>query len=250
MRYPNGASFSPPIPRLGRFGRRSSPGGIGTTNHKGVDYALPLGTPLEAVAAGEVVYRGYLGGWGNHVKVQHSGGVRTTYSHMQSATVVKLGQQLDEGDRVGNVGLTGNTTGPHVHFEILVNGVYVDPEKYLAARVRPAQQSAPGGGVIITNPKPPTPNTQPPAQPSLEDLMMTPYPHLIVATENSTHTFKGDTFLVTHDSVDHVTGGQLTTLVGKFEGKAVELDRGELNSYADVHNIDRARFVRGAHWRR
>lgn len=155
MLWPTNSRVRPYI--SSKFGKRKSPGGIGTTDHKGIDIPLSLGRALVAVADGTVIYRGYRGGWGNHVQVRHNGFI-ATYSHLKSSTVVKVGQKVREGQRVGDVGMTGNTTGPHVHFEIIVAGVYVDPDAFLSARVSSGQLSNPTGpkpgGPSIPAPEP------------------------------------------------------------------------------------------------
>ncbi|MDQ7800882.1 MAG: peptidoglycan DD-metalloendopeptidase family protein [Armatimonadota bacterium] len=94
--------------------------------HHGVDIAAPWGTPVRAAGGGTVVYAGWFGGYGKLVVVDHGGGVATLYGHL-SSILVSLGQRVGEGDLVGRVGSTGYSTGPHLHFEIRVNGRPVDP---------------------------------------------------------------------------------------------------------------------------
>ncbi|MCS7234549.1 MAG: peptidoglycan DD-metalloendopeptidase family protein [Armatimonadota bacterium] len=94
--------------------------------HHGVDIAAPWGTPVQAAAAGTVVYAGWFGGYGKLVVVDHGGGLATLYGHL-SSIAVSAGQRVRRGDVVGRVGSTGYSTGPHLHFEIRVNGRPVDP---------------------------------------------------------------------------------------------------------------------------
>lgn len=113
-----------------RFGRRSSPGGIGSTNHKGLDIAAPAGTPIYAVAAGTVRYAGYRSSLGNLVIIDHGNGVQTYYGHCSKLYVSK-GQKVEVGNAIAAVGKTGAATGYHLHFEIHINGSVVNPQKYI-----------------------------------------------------------------------------------------------------------------------
>lgn len=118
-----------PIPsaRLSsRFGLRVHPL-FGTTRlHAGMDLAAPTGTVIGAAAGGTVVTAGWLGGYGNAVVIDHGGGLSTLYAH-QSSLAVTVGQVVAPGQSVGRVGSTGNSTGPHLHFEVRVFGTPVDP---------------------------------------------------------------------------------------------------------------------------
>jgi murein DD-endopeptidase MepM/ murein hydrolase activator NlpD len=98
--------------------------------HEGVDIAAPTGTPIWAAAAGTVIYAGWLGGYGNLVVVDHGNGLATAYGHA-SAILVAVGQSVSQGETIALVGSTGNSTGPHLHFEVRVNGIAVDPLLYL-----------------------------------------------------------------------------------------------------------------------
>jgi murein DD-endopeptidase MepM/ murein hydrolase activator NlpD len=98
--------------------------------HEGVDIAVPSGTPVHAAAAGTVIHAGWLGGYGNLVVVDHGNGIATAYAHNTSIAVA-VGQQVAQGDVLSYSGSTGNSTGPHVHFEVRVNGAAVDPMGYL-----------------------------------------------------------------------------------------------------------------------
>ena len=95
--------------------------------HAGVDFPAPYGTPVGAARAGRVVFAGPSGsGWGNLVVLAHGHGVRTKYAHL-SRIEVSVGQRVGGGSTVGLVGATGEATGPHLHFEVLVRGANVDP---------------------------------------------------------------------------------------------------------------------------
>jgi murein DD-endopeptidase MepM/ murein hydrolase activator NlpD len=111
-----------------RFGQG---GGRWAHNHTGLDFAAPIGTPIRSVMAGEVIQADFEGAYGRQVKVRHADGTVTSYSHM-SAFTVSVGDTVAAGDQVGAIGVTGNTTGPHVHFEVLPGGgAPIDPEPWL-----------------------------------------------------------------------------------------------------------------------
>jgi murein DD-endopeptidase MepM/ murein hydrolase activator NlpD len=112
------------------FGGRDSPGGIGSTNHEGIDFGVAEGTPIRAAKGGTVIIAAYTGGYGNYTCIDHGGGLSTCYGH-QSAFAVSSGQSVDQGQVIGYSGNTGNSTGPHLHFEVRINGVAQDPMGYL-----------------------------------------------------------------------------------------------------------------------
>ena len=97
--------------------------------HTGVDLAAPYGTGIGASDAGTVVYEGWVAVGGLSVRIQHANGMETGYYHM-SATYVSVGQKVERGQIVGAIGMTGVTTGPHVHWELKVNGQFVNPLAY------------------------------------------------------------------------------------------------------------------------
>ena len=104
-----------------RFGPR------GDRFHTGVDYPAPAGAPVAAPAAGTVTYAGLLeGGWGYVVTIATGSGVRTMLAHLSRVDVV-LGQRVAQGEEIGAVGSTGNSTGPHLHLEVRLRGAAVDP---------------------------------------------------------------------------------------------------------------------------
>ena len=98
--------------------------------HEGIDLGAAYGTPIAAAASGVVIYAGWEGGYGNLVVIDHGGGLATAYGH-QSRIAVSVGQSVSQGETIGYVGSTGHSTGPHLHFEVRVNGQAVDPLGYL-----------------------------------------------------------------------------------------------------------------------
>ena len=98
--------------------------------HEGIDLAVSIGTPVVSSAAGTVIVAGWMGGYGNLVVVDHGGGISTAYGHNTSVTV-GVGQQVAQGQLIAYSGNTGHSTGPHVHFEVRINGAAVDPLGYL-----------------------------------------------------------------------------------------------------------------------
>jgi murein DD-endopeptidase MepM/ murein hydrolase activator NlpD len=98
--------------------------------HPGIDIGVPEGTPIHAAAAGTVIWCGWESGYGNLVVIDHHNGIATAYAH-QSRIAVSCGQDVQQGDVIGYSGCTGFCTGPHLHFEVRVNGAPVDPIGYL-----------------------------------------------------------------------------------------------------------------------
>ncbi len=98
--------------------------------HEGIDIGVGFGTPIHAAAAGTVIYAGWMGGYGNLVVIDHGGGLSTAYGHQQRIDV-SSGQRVAQGQAIGEVGSTGHSFGPHLHFEVRVNGSPVDPLGYL-----------------------------------------------------------------------------------------------------------------------
>ncbi|MCB1672851.1 MAG: M23 family metallopeptidase [Gammaproteobacteria bacterium] len=100
--------------------------------HKGTDYAAPRGTPVRATSDGRVTWASRNGTFGNLVVIKHDGGFETKYAHLNGfANGVKKGERVRQGDVIGYVGMTGSATGPHLHYEFLVNGVHQDPRTVL-----------------------------------------------------------------------------------------------------------------------
>ena len=112
------------------YGYRTSPGGIGSTFHEGVDIAGDYGTPISATAAGTVTQAGWVGGYGYLVEVKHADGIVTRYGH-NSAVLVYEGQHVDQGSMIALMGSTGNSPGPHCHYEVRIHGEAVDPMYFL-----------------------------------------------------------------------------------------------------------------------
>lgn len=108
------------------FGGRDSPGGIGSTNHMGIDIGASEGTPIYAALPGTVTTAGWYGGYGNAVIIDHGGGMQTLYGHM-SAVGTSPGMNVMPGQVIGFVGSTGNSTGPHLHFSVIQDGQWLDP---------------------------------------------------------------------------------------------------------------------------
>lgn len=110
-----------------RFGVSSR---IRSSNHTGLDIANSTGTPIKAAASGTVTFAGYKGSYGYMVVISHGNGVQTYYGHC-SQLYVSVGQTVSQGTTIAAVGSTGNSTGPHLHLEIRVNGVAYNPQNYL-----------------------------------------------------------------------------------------------------------------------
>ena len=112
------------------FGRRISPFTGDQSQHKGLDIASPIGTPIFAPADGVVVFTGAKEGFGNFIMIAHGYGIVSAYGH-NAQNMVQPGQAVTRGDQLGTVGMTGRTTGPHLHYEIWVNGRTVDPKRFI-----------------------------------------------------------------------------------------------------------------------
>ncbi|HLI52454.1 MAG TPA: M23 family metallopeptidase, partial [Thermomicrobiaceae bacterium] len=100
--------------------------------HTGLDIAAPQGTPIHAAAAGTVTAAGWNNyGYGYMVEIDHGNGLVTLYGHMMQQPSVSVGEQVSQGETIGYVGTTGNSTGDHCHFGVELNGVWVNPYNYL-----------------------------------------------------------------------------------------------------------------------
>ena len=115
------------------FGFRVSPGGIGSTYHEGLDIASSYGNPVHATANGRITQAGWVNGYGYLVEIDHGNGIKTRYGH-NSAILVSVGDQVVQGQTISLIGSTGNSTGPHCHYEVRVNGEAVDPILFLPNR--------------------------------------------------------------------------------------------------------------------
>jgi murein DD-endopeptidase MepM/ murein hydrolase activator NlpD len=129
--HPSSSGLIWPVngPIASPFGPRCLPNGD-CSFHPGIDIAVPSGTPIHAAAAGTVIYAGWMSGYGNLSVIDHGNGLATAYGH-QSSIGVSVGQTVSQGQVIGLSGCTGYCFGPHVHFEVRVNGVPVNPLGYL-----------------------------------------------------------------------------------------------------------------------
>lgn len=113
------------------FGHRENPfTGENVETHKGVDIRAPMGAPVKAMAKGEVEFAGLRGGFGNCIMLKHANGFETLYGHL-SKILVSVGEKIDIGQQIGDVGSTGRSTGPHLHYEVHKNGEKIDPKNFL-----------------------------------------------------------------------------------------------------------------------
>ncbi len=106
---------------------------MGYAGHTGIDLGGAIGTAIYAYRSGTVTFAGWGSGYGLHVKINHGDGMTTYYAHC-SKLLVKVGQQVSEGQKIAEIGMTGYTTGPHVHFEVRLNGVPVNPYPYIQGK--------------------------------------------------------------------------------------------------------------------
>lgn len=131
------ASIPSIIPSQGfissRFGYRTSPFTGSRQLHKGLDVAAPIGTKIISPADGKVVFAQRDGAYGLSVKIDHGNGIITRYAHMSKFNV-KRGDRIKRGDLIGLVGNTGRSTGAHLHYEVIVNGVHTDPMAYIVEK--------------------------------------------------------------------------------------------------------------------
>ncbi|WP_128253645.1 M23 family metallopeptidase [Falsirhodobacter deserti] len=114
------------------FGYRNDPKGAGRRFHAGLDMAAPIGTPILATGDGTVVRAGWVSGYGNMVEIRHDFGIETRYGHM-SKIRVKTGDKVSRGDRIGDMGSTGRSTGSHLHYEVRVGDKVVNPMTFIKA---------------------------------------------------------------------------------------------------------------------
>ena len=113
------------------FGYRHAPTKGASSNHKGVDIPGPIGTPIYATADGTIGRAQWVNGYGKYVEIEHGNEVETRYGHMSALNVV-AGQKVKQGDVIGYMGSTGRSTGSHLHYEVRVNGIAVNPMAFLA----------------------------------------------------------------------------------------------------------------------
>ena len=113
-----------------KFGYRKSPFSSARSFHSGLDISAIIGTPIVSTAAGKVIQSGWKGDYGYMITIDHGFGVVTRYAHC-SELKLEVGAKVFKGDVIALVGNTGRSTGPHLHYEVLLNGVFVNPEKYI-----------------------------------------------------------------------------------------------------------------------
>jgi murein DD-endopeptidase MepM/ murein hydrolase activator NlpD len=108
--------------------------------HMGTDYAAPVGTPVHAAGDGHVSFKGERGGYGNAIVLNHGGNVATLYGHMSRfARNIRVGSHVQQGEVIGYVGMSGLATGPHLHYEYLMNGVHKNPQTVRLPGAEPLQ---------------------------------------------------------------------------------------------------------------
>lgn len=130
---PTGAPVGEAFALTSDYGPRRDPftGGYGW--HGGVDLVAAYGAPILAAAPGVVTFVGWKSGYGHTVEVDHGRGFSTLYAHLTGRFPVSVGDRVERGDRIGALGNSGRSTGPHLHFEVLVNGETHDPERFMTA---------------------------------------------------------------------------------------------------------------------
>lgn len=125
--------LSQPLSRMkitSRFGIRRHPVSGRVKGHTGVDLSAPVGTPIRAAASGVVTRASYYSGYGRYIKISHTGAINTAYGHL-SKIIVRSGQHVSQGQIIGYTGNTGITTGPHLHYEVIKNGSFVNPLSFV-----------------------------------------------------------------------------------------------------------------------
>ncbi len=116
------------------YGYRRDPFTGSRSLHPGLDIVAPTGTPVEATAAGRVVYAGWKSGWGRCVEIDHGGGIRTFYAHCRTLKV-SSSENVFRGDVIATVGSSGRSTGTHLHYGVLTGGNWVNPENYVLTQL-------------------------------------------------------------------------------------------------------------------
>lgn len=130
------APFDQPVKSAFRFtsgfGTRQDPKGWGTRMHSGTDFAAAYGTPIYATADGTVTHAGWSSGYGRLIKIQHAFGIETRYAHLAQIRV-SVGQKISRGERIGDMGNSGRSTGTHLHYEVRIGGNAVNPMTFIKA---------------------------------------------------------------------------------------------------------------------
>lgn len=137
---PNQAPLAHPV-SVSRFGSRIDPFTGRRSRHEGIDFTAPTGTPILAAAAGVVVRSGYHPGYGYMIDIEHANNTLTRYAHA-SKLFVQKGDIVRVGEKIALVGSTGRSTGPHLHFEVRVNGIPKNPSQFIAKGVAPRPGAA------------------------------------------------------------------------------------------------------------
>lgn len=130
------------------FGMRTHPVLGGRRGHKGVDLAMPTGTPIYATADGMISKAEWFSSYGLYIALEHGGNIQTRYGHLSRLNVA-AGQQVRKGDLIGYVGSTGRSTGPHLHYEVRIGGLAVNPVPYMQNAAMPALAAAPANAAAI-----------------------------------------------------------------------------------------------------
>ncbi|MBS3928579.1 MAG: M23 family metallopeptidase [Sphingomonadales bacterium] len=130
------------------FGMRTHPVLGGRRGHKGVDLAMPTGTPIYATADGVISKADWFSSYGLYIALEHGGNIQTRYGHLSRLNVA-AGQQVRKGDLIGYVGSTGRSTGPHLHYEVRIGGLAVNPVPYMQNAAMPALAAAPANAAAI-----------------------------------------------------------------------------------------------------
>ncbi len=125
-----------------KFGSRRHPIAGKVRQHKGVDYAARTGTPIMAAGDARVAFKGWKGGYGNTVILDHGRGYSTLYAHMSGFGSIRQGQRINQGTVIGRVGSTGLSTGPHLHYEFRINGVHRNPLQHTMPEPEPLKGAA------------------------------------------------------------------------------------------------------------
>ncbi len=128
------------------FGERQDPFNGEGAFHKGIDIATSIGQPIRAAADGTVIVAGMASGYGREVRIDHGHGIQTIYGHM-SAFAVTSGEDVRRGEIIGYVGSSGRSTGPHLHYEVLIHDTPVNPHKYLRETMTGLASAQVSGGV-------------------------------------------------------------------------------------------------------
>ena len=131
-RVPLGMPVKSSVRFTSGFGGRNDPLGRGYRNHEGQDLAGDYGTAIFATADGVVTYAGWENGYGRLIKIKHDFGVETRYGHL-SQIRVEVGQRVSRGDRIGDMGNSGRSTGTHLHYEIRLSGTAINPMTFIKA---------------------------------------------------------------------------------------------------------------------